>query len=350
MCVLNDSVLSIDCERNFLKKRPSCARARDDSIEMEGVHPRLRSISSHYEQQSIEHTTNQETSIIMEAFLRSGVLLLGDIPIDHHVVMLLTTQEITKARLIKAAVEWEASLKNLSDFEYVQYALTHGASTENNQIPTILEHISRMQAFKETYGIQDTVADGLACIQAAMEQHPGLFLSIHYNAEDGNTTAVEDWAAFFPGTIATPEQHACLLKGLYYRFECLNPTFLATRLGVSNLIECQGVSWQNHDTNLQEQLLAELLVSYPTRYREMYLVNSPLVVNLAIALWKRHMSRNLRETFRLGYQLPGMEGRRIDVLFKIPTPEIADRATISTSRDLLVARYQHRATYQLPAL
>ena len=119
---------------------------------------------------------------------------------------------------------------------------------------------------------------------------------------------------------------------------------------MSSLFECEGASDQNFDEKFQEQLVAELLLSYPKRYRELYFVNAPMIVNTAYGLLKRHMTQNMKDTFFLGHQVDGMEGRRIDVLFKTPTPEMARQHMVNNVRQLLLARYQRQATYVLPSL
>jgi CRAL/TRIO domain len=288
----------------------------------------------------------QPTSI--QAAIDLGAFLIQEIPIDDPVTMLLTSEEMERAHTIKAAVERDQTLTNLTDFEYVQWALTHGNETEGNDLSTVLAYLARMQTFREFHGIQDTVEEGTACVEALIRQQPGMILTHHYDPIVGNCVTFDDWRAFLPSRIKTTQDHACFLKGSYYRYHGMYPSFLATRLGMTTTVECEGVTWENFDARFHQEFLDELFVCYPHRYFEMYMVNSPTVVNVAYGLWKKDMSTNLKKTFRLGSQLSTMTGNRLDTLFLTPTPESANQETVATAKTLLTARYQNQATYQLP--
>jgi CRAL/TRIO domain len=273
------------------------------------------------------------------------------ISIDDPVTMLLSAQELRMAHDIKRAVEADAELTNLTDFEYVQYALTHPTINDGNiPISQILQFVAKMQAFREEYDIHESVEEGEACVAELSLLLPGLFLGIHYLPSSGNCISINDWAAFYPAAIKTREQYASYFRGSYYRFQCMNPTFLAIREGMSSLFECDGVKSQNFDFRLFEQTYAELYQSYPKRYKEVFFVNSPSVVNMAYGLWKRYMSKNMKETFHLGFQINGLEGYRIDSLFKTPTEEQGRLLMIKRVKELLTVRYYHRNTYRLPPL
>ena len=286
----------------------------------------------------------------MEALIAS-ILGNRDIQINDPVTMILSEAEVRRAHSIKAAVESDPTLHSLSDFEYVQYALTHplndGGSTP---LSKVLHCVAQMQAFREQYGIQETIEEAEECINDMTLLQPGLFLGLQYLPSTGNCISINDWAAFFPRKIQTREQYSQFLRGSYYRFQSMSPTFLAIREGMANLFECEGVSSENYDSAFHERLFAELYLSYPKRHKEVFFVNSPTIVNIAYGLWKRFMTTNMKQTFHLGFQVQGLEGYRIDGLFKTPTPEHGRRTMINKAKWLLTVRYGHQATYQLPDL
>lgn len=285
----------------------------------------------------------------MEALLAS---LVGvNIPIDDARTMELTTAELQRAWRIKQAVERDDALRNLRDFDYVQFALAHPTDEAIvTPLETVLHHVAHMQAFRQEYQIQETLEEGMSSMDAMTRLQPDLFLGIQYLAPSGNCLGLTDWAGFAPGNIATTEQTRSFMKGFYYRLQCMSPTFWAIREGISSLIECDGASWDNTDANLQEKILTELYMNYPKRHKETFLVNSPSVVNVLYGMWKKYFSNNMKSTLHLGYQVPGMEGRRIDVLFRTPTPELARQKMLANALHFLQVRYQHQQAYVLPRI
>lgn len=270
------------------------------------------------------------------------------IKINDPVTMALTAIEVQRARAIKDAVEADPELQNLSDFEYVQHALTHLTNDGDIPLSKVTTYILGMQTFREHYSVKDTPEEGAKYINNMTLDHPGAFLGIHYLPASGNCIAIIDWAALFPGKVQTQQQWETFLVGCYYRFQSMSPTFLAIREGMASLFECQGIGWENFDSKFFEQLFAEVLLAYPKRHKEVFFINSPSVANIAFGLWKKYMTKNMKDNFHLGYQIHGLEGYRIDALFKTPTEERARQAMIQKVKELLTVRYHHEKTYRLP--
>ena len=67
-------------------------------------------------------------------------------------------------------------------------------------------------------------------------------------------------------------------------------------------------------------------------------------------MWKRVMNTDVKKSIQLGCSIPGLEGYRMDVLYKTPTPEVARENMISKVEKYLRLRYQNQRTFRLPAV
>jgi CRAL/TRIO domain len=259
--------------------------------------------------------------------------------------MSLSQEEIDRALEIKMAITSDPNLDNLSDFEYVQYALALPASEE--PIATVLEHAYAMQCFRQEYRITDTLEQGSELFRASLRQHPGFFLAIEYVPNPGNFIAIDDVAAFDPSVLSGYEERRIGMAGFYYRYQCVSSTFQAIRSGVAIMVECEGCSFSNFDAKANEQFMLEFFRWYPKRHKEVLFLNSPTIINVAYSLWKKYMNSNMKDAFRLGYQIEGMEGQRIDALFKTPSPEIARQHMVQKVEQFLKLRYRNQKTFSL---
>ncbi|CAB9515736.1 expressed unknown protein [Seminavis robusta] len=263
--------------------------------------------------------------------------------------MELSHEEIDRALAIKAAVEADPSLDNLSDYEYVQYALAHPASEERSVGTIVAEYVYAMQCFRREYRLTDSVEEGMHLFEQAAAQHPGFFLAVEYVSQSGNFIHIDDVAAFDPRKIVGWEERRKILGGMYYRYQGVCSTLQAIRSGVAIMVECMGANFSNFDAHVHEQFMVELFRCYPKRHKEVLFLNSPTVINVAHSLWKKYLSPNMKNAFRLGYQIEGMEGQRIDELFKTPSPEVAQQHMVQKMGRFLKLRYRNQKTFSLRA-
>lgn len=291
----------------------------------------------------------------MEMLLNTVQREVGlSIPLDAPptISMHLTPQEMQRAQAIKAAVDESLTLAACTDFEYAQYALAHAGS--DSSLDLILHHIERLQGFRQDYKIQDTLEDGMACINAMTLQQPGELVSIQYLPDQWRCVAFSDWKAFQPKrcTKNNAQQHAIYLKGSYYRLQGLHPTLLAIRAGLVEVVECEGVTLEdNHDPVFTQYYYEELIVPYPKRYKSRCLVNSNLDVTVAQMEAKPYMTQNMRETIQWGKQVDGLiDKHRIPEVFLVPTLELARQRVLECVKELLAARYHYQATFTLPPI
>jgi CRAL/TRIO domain len=272
-------------------------------------------------------------------------MALVDAIANLDTTMFLSHAEYDLAVAIRQAVEANEHLTNLTDMEYVQYALTVVSAQET--MDSILERIYMMQAFRREYNIQDTAADGIQLFNDLTLQHPGWILTIDYVASTQNYIAIRDLAAFYPSRPKTPVELRIMMGGMYYIFECMNPNFTAIRNGMSSMNECMDVTMENFSYEAMEKLLHELIRPYPKNQRGTFFLNSPEMINVFFSMYKRFLTEKITKTFQMGHQVEGMEGRRIDELYKIPTPEIAREKVVLRVYDFLQLRYLNRATFSL---
>ena len=74
---------------------------------------------------------------------------------------------------IKQAVEAEEELRPLSDMDYVQYAIICKGNLGN-----AMRRIRNIQAFKDTYQVDNSVEQAMAMLEAFMTQQAGLILHL----------------------------------------------------------------------------------------------------------------------------------------------------------------------------
>lgn len=259
--------------------------------------------------------------------------------------MMLSQGEKNRALQIKTAVEEDNQLQNLTDFDYVQYALAcRGESLEQ-----IRERVYLQQAFKQEYNLTDDADQGIQIYQQFLVQQPYFMLVIEYLPSTLNYISICDLAELFPSRIQTQEQYRVVLGGFFYKYQCMNTDFQAIRTGISSLVECKDASFDNLSSAFLDKLGAELLRHYPYNTKEVMFVNSATVANMIYGLFKRILPARLTEKFQLGHTVDGMEmgGQRIDGLYKTPTPELAQQRMLGKVLQYLTKRYHHRDTFSL---
>ncbi len=259
-------------------------------------------------------------------------------------MMTLSRAEKARSLQIKAAVEADSRLHSLTDFEYVQYALT----CANEDLAQICERVYLMQAFKEEYQIVDEAVQGIHIFYELLQLLPGYMLAIEYLPSTRNYIKITDMAAIDPSRVKTHEQFRVFLGGLFYTFRCLNPTFEAMRTGISSMLECQGASLEQFNYAFVEKAAVELLHAYPKNVKEVFFLNSSTVANLVYACIKRFLPQRIQKVFKLGHKTDGMhEGDRLDSLYLTPTPEHAQERMVRQVLNLLALRYQNQQDFSL---
>lgn len=255
--------------------------------------------------------------------------------------MQLLPEEKERALEIKAAVEVDQRVQNLTDYEYVQYALT----TTGDALENVRERVYRMQAVREEYGITDDATQGVQLYHQMTMQHPGMFLAVDYLPQSDNFIIVLDYAAFVPPK--TDEEYRIFMAGFYYLHQATNSNFRAIRVGVSCLVECSGAEYRNLDLGFFEKFAMQSFGLYPMNVLEEFYLNSESTITLALSIMKRFLPQRIQKKIHLGHRIEGLEGTRIDVLYKTPTEEAARERMVLEVLKLLTLRYQHQKNFSL---
>ncbi|CAB9529296.1 expressed unknown protein [Seminavis robusta] len=258
-------------------------------------------------------------------------------------LMRLSQAELDRAMAIKEAFQNDERLGGIpSDFMCVQYALC----TADETLEFICQRAFLMQCFMEEYRIADTIEEGIDLFHQYTIQHPGNFLAVEYLPDQQNYFVITDGAAFYPSTIKTDDQWRTWIGSCYYWWQATFPDFQAMRIGHTQMWECDGASFDNFDANLAEKA-KDLMLAYPKSQCAIYFLNSPTVVNIFWALWKRALPERERKTFILGHSIPGWEGQRIDSLYKQPTAEAAREKMVLNVYDFLQLRAKNEREFSL---
>jgi CRAL/TRIO domain len=258
--------------------------------------------------------------------------------------MTLSLAEKARALQIKAAVEADPRLSTLADFEYVQYALT----CADESLEMVCQKVHLLQAFKQEYQILDEAVQGCQAFHELLHLQPGYMLAVEYLPSTRNYIKIADMAAFQPSRVQTKGQWGIFLGGLFYIYQCLNPSFEAMRTGISSMLECEGASMDTFNPGLLEKTASELLQFYPKNVKEVFFLNSGTAANLMYACLKRFLPKRIQQMIKLGYKTDGMhEGQRIDSLYLTPTPEKAQERMALKVLQLLALRYQNQRAFSL---
>lgn len=123
----------------------------------------------------------------------------------------------------------------------------------------------------------------------------------------------------------------------------------AIREGVVHIGECEGMVLKLDRKNREhhQQSWEHLFTHYPLRHKEISWLRTPLSANLLISFVKPLMNHEMASKFKMGCNFYGYDGR-IDVLFKQPTPEIAETNMIYKIHSLLLIRQQNEQSFKLP--
>jgi CRAL/TRIO domain len=263
-------------------------------------------------------------------------------PMDDP-TMRISPAEKARALAIKAAVEADSRTRNLSDFEYVHYALT----CREESLDVVCERVYLLEAFKNEYKLLDEALQGVQLFAAYLTIFPGIVLAIDFLPNTGNYCVVCDYKAFRPAERQTDEETRSCLGGIFYQKQASQPDFQAIRNGVSMMLECMGASFANFDSNKLEQYMIEFRRAYPIKQKEWFFLNANTIATLTYGMWKRFLPRHIQETFHLSHQVEGLGGTSLSTVYNTPTPEDAEKRLLVKVWQLLARRYQNQQNFSL---
>lgn len=266
----------------------------------------------------------------------------GSVAPEDRAKLTLTRSEYNFALQIKSCVEAAVHLHNLTDFDYVCFAIAN----EGESMEQVLARIYTLQCFREHYNILDTAEEGMELIyQLLVVLQPFLVLDIEYVEHDQAFFSVCDLAKADPSQIKTHNDHRIFLGGYFYWWHCHYPEFRSLRNGKTVLCECMDTSMKNYDAPLSRKMLHEVLTCYPKVDKALCYIHSPAIPSMMYSMVKDYLPEKIREAFRLDHVIPGLEDQRLDAFYNVPTPEDAQARLLLKIAGYLNARYNNRNSF-----
>ncbi|CAB9521444.1 expressed unknown protein [Seminavis robusta] len=231
--------------------------------------------------------------------------------------------------------------RELSDFEYSQYALSTKGNLEN-----ALDRIEKMMYFQEEYNIIDTVEEGMALLEAFSKLMPWFLVSVEFAPEFGHFVSVLDYAKLNPKAVDFPADWRAWLGGFYYLLQLQHSNLSACRQGMVNICECEGMGYKNINVDFFYRTWSHLGEFYPHMYKEVSWLHTPLESNLLYASFKNIMGE-FASIIQVGCHFSGYDGR-IDEMFKVPSEADAKLRLDVQVESYLRVRYYHQSSFVLP--
>ena len=256
---------------------------------------------------------------------------------DREKLFRLSDEERHWALEIKAAVEESPDLENLSDLQYVQFAISGGGGN----LERSLELLRGLQAFREEYRIHDTLEEGMAMITDFTQKNPDGLLSVAYDEEKENYGLIYDRTRLF--NLLAKDDWRPHLGAVFYLFNCFCPDPHSMRQGIFLIAECEGMQSSGNIVSITQKMWYHLLAHYPFKVGSAKFFHTNLVANVSYAMIKPFMSRSITEKIEMGCQF----GVNLSSLYLLPTREIALQKLLHRVEDFLRRRYENQATFRL---
>ena len=250
----------------------------------------------------------------------------------------LSDNEKRWALELKAAVEASDELDNLSDLQYVQFALAN-----KGNLSKTLERVQGMQDFRHEYQIHDTWEEGMALINGLTTAHPFSILSVAYDDVTENYGLVYDRTRARFDHIRSQDEWRVALGAFYYLFNLLCPDPQSMRNGIFCIGECDGFEHAQTSINKLRIIWDHLLAHLPVYFRSIKFFHTNVAANLSYSMLKLFMRKELTDRIVVGCQF----GINISSLFLMPTPEVAVSRTLGRIEMFMKTRYQNEANFSL---
>lgn len=257
--------------------------------------------------------------------------------------MTLTSEELEWTLTLKSAVVEDAELKDLSDFEYAQHAITSRGDTNKALIKVV-----GLQQFREEYNVLDTLEEGMRGLEAFQKQQPWFVLDVEYEPQFGHFVCVYDYGVVnHKAASKMPGDFRIYIVGLYYIFQLLQANIGSIREGLVHIVECEGVTWENFNVDFSRNQWHHMIEFYPIINKEISWLHTSILGNMMHAFFKS-LQKEVADVIRVGCQFEAYDGR-LDEVFKMPSPEIAEARLMSRYETFLAARLHNQSEYSLPA-
>lgn len=278
--------------------------------------------------------------------------LLDAVPMQVDDTMNITSQERQWAFAIKQAVHDSEELKAITDFDYVQYAMVTQGNTQE-----ALFRIGGMQAFREAYGINHTVEQAVDYLNRTMQMLPGFILHLDNCPHTQEAIMVWDASVCYPEKILSlNREHGAeynwktYVVAHYYMNYCCQPTLYSVRDGLTLLMDCGQVGWENISMDFQRRMNDELRTFFPLKWKRILAYNTAVIANVGWGLFKQFMPPHMRESLKLGCQIAGSGAEtRLSELFLQPSLDGAKDNILRRVQSLILQRNENATRFRLQA-
>ncbi|CAB9511099.1 expressed unknown protein [Seminavis robusta] len=213
-------------------------------------------------------------------------------------------------------------------------------------IDNVLDRARHLQAFRQEYGITETVASGRFIDQEFIKLLPGYSLSFTFNHDTGHYVQVIDLAKFYQAKVlSTPGAVETWLAAVYHLQNALNPDFHAIRKGAFLIMECDGFDWKtNVNLRIFTKMFQEMASSYPNLWHSVSFFNSGVCLNVLMSMVKRVSPPEFHRNYEFGCVT---DMGRLDTLYLTPNMEVANRRILDRFTEALELRYANEAAFSL---
>lgn len=272
--------------------------------------------------------------------------------------MALLEHEIQWAHTIKNAIAEAEHLLPISDFEVAQWAIV---TIDEQNLDQVLERVYKLQYFREMYNFDNITAEassprdllrvwreGGELLKGYIQrQQQGHLLTIDFMPSQGHYLIVWDRAAFDPSRVQSDYDWRIYQGCTYCIFLILNSNIRAIREGVAVLLECDGMSFRNYDSQFEERRVNELFNYYPFKNKEFCFLNTPTVAIMLYKVVKPFLSKVFDQAVQLDGKIEGFDGR-IDTLYNVPNFQFAQTRLLERLQEYLKERLENQMNFELP--
>lgn len=255
--------------------------------------------------------------------------------------MVLSEEEHQWALQIKDALELIPELAGgATDYLCAQLALV-----DKDDVDNAVERAEKLQAFRETYKIEDTWEFGRRCIRDYQKLWPNHILSVTFSPRHGAYVVVTDLSKVDAKAMQrSPEGMEVFLRFFYFLKQAVYCDLGGVRTGVSYVHECHCHGLGGIDFKISRAFFTNLASFYPTNVHILKFFHSGVNMNLIVSMLRPFMPQSARKKITVGCQ----HERTLDTLFLDPNnSEASDRAVQEQLTELLQRRYDQDRTFSL---
>ncbi|CAB9530413.1 expressed unknown protein [Seminavis robusta] len=142
--------------------------------------------------------------------------------------------------------------------------------------------------------------------------------------------------------------HATIVAS-YYLNHCIALDLEAVRKGILWIAECQGYQWMPTRGSLRyaDRYWNDMGSIYPQTKFENTTVFTPAIFNVIKSMMRPFIPQDVYSKIKLGCRFPGFHGQRLDSVYMIPTPQIAEQRVLSKWHEALHLQYANEQSFTL---